>query len=387
MSPNFDEIIPRRHTDSMKFDGLEAWYGRPGLLPLWVADMDFRVPECVTAAIQRLVDHGIYGYHLKSPRYFAAIVDWWSRRHGYAVDPAGIVFSPGVVPALSHLVQALTDKGDGVLVQPPVYHPFFWAVQANGRRVVENRLLERDGRYSIDFDDLEAKAREAKLLILSSPHNPVGRVWRREELERIAELCLRHGLLILADEIHNDLVFPPHRHLPMASLSSEVDRITVTAHAASKTFNLASLSTAYLMIRDPALRERFQTASEPLHVEALNPFGLEAMAAAFQEGEPWRVALLDYLEGNYRFLRDHLTAHLPRVKVSPLEGTYLAWLDFREYGLAPQVLKASLIERAGLALNDGPLFGPGGEGFQRLNLACPRAILAEALERLPAALE
>jgi cystathionine beta-lyase len=387
VSPNFDEIVPRRHTDSMKFDGLEALYGRPDLLPLWVADMDFRVPECVTAALQRLVDHGIYGYHLKSPRYLEAILDWWARRHGYAVDPSGIFFSPGVVPALSHLVQALTDKGDGVIVQPPVYHPFFWAVQANGRRVVENRLLEQDGRYSIDFDDLETKAREAKVLILSSPHNPVGRVWRREELERIAGICLRHGVVILADEIHNDLVFPPHRHLPIASLSSEVDRLTVTAHAASKTFNLAGLSTAYLLIRDPVLQERFRKASEPIHVEALNPFGLEAMAAAFGQGEPWLAALLDYLDKNYRFLRDHLSAHLPRVKVSPLEGTYLAWLDFRGCGIELRELKARLVGRAGLALNDGSLFGSGGQGFQRLNLACPRVVLAEALVRLPAALE
>jgi cystathionine beta-lyase len=387
VKPNFDEVIPRRNTDCNKFDDLERRFGRADLLPLWVADMDFRVPDCVTAALVRLVAHGIYGYYLKRPSLFQAIVDWWGRRHGYAVDPDGIIFSPGVVPAISHLIQALTATGDGIILQPPVYHPFFWAVRTNERRLLENRLLERDRNYSIDFDDLEAKARQARLLVLCNPHNPVGRVWRRDELERIAEICLRHKLIILSDEIHNDLVFSPHRHLPIASLSPEVDRITVTTHAASKTFNLAGLSVAYMMIRDPALRETYRKASDPLHVEALNPFGLVATEAAFRDGEPWLAALLEYLWGNYEFLKDFLARKLPRVKAGPLEGTYLAWLDFRDYGFSAQDLKDCMIQKAGLALNDGPMFGPGGEGFQRMNLACPRAVLGEALARLRAALE
>jgi cystathionine beta-lyase len=384
--PNFDEIIPRRNTDSTKYDDLQARYGRADLLPLWVADMDFRVPDCVTAALRRLTDHGIYGYHLKTPKYAQAIVDWWARRHGYAVDPAGLFFTPGVVSAISHLVQALTVEGDGILLQPPVYYPFFWAVRVNERRLLENCLVEDNGVYSVDFDDLEAKARDAKLLILCNPHNPVGRVWRREELERIAEICLRHNVIILSDEIHNDLVFAPHRHVPIAGLSPEVDRITVTTHAASKTFNIASLSTAYVMIRDNGLRGAFRRVSERLHVEALNPFGLVATVAAFAGGEPWLDALLDYLRGNDRFLREFLATHLPGVKASPLEGTYLAWLDFRSYGFSPSELKERMIQKAGLALNDGPTFGPGGEGFQRMNLACPRAVLGQALERLEAAL-
>lgn len=384
--PNFDEIIPRHDTDSTKFDDLQRRFGRPDLLPLWVADMDFRVPDCVTAALQRLVDHGIYGYHLKSAKYLQAIAGWWARRHAYAVDPAGIFFTPGVVPALSYLVQALTARGDGIIRQPPVYHPFFWAVRSNERRLLENRLLERGGTYRIDFDDLEAKAREARMLILCNPHNPVGRVWRREELERIADICLRHELIILSDEIHNDLVFPPHRHVPIAGLSPEVDRITVTCHAASKTFNVAGLSTAYVLIRDPGLREAYRRASEPLHVEALNPFGLVSMAVAFDEGEPWLSALLAYLWGNYEFLKEFLAAHLPRVKASPLEGTYLAWLDFREFDFSPQELKECMIQKAGLALNDGPMFGPGGEGFQRMNLGCPRSVLQQALRQLREAL-
>ena len=386
MLRTFDEVIPREGTDCSKYDDRLSRYGRADVLPLWVADMDFHAPECVRQALQQLVDHNLYGYHLKTERYYRAIVDWWERRHRYAVDPAGIVFSPGVVPALSHLVQALTAKGDGIIVQPPVYHPFSRTVRVNERRLLENPLLEQGGEYTVDFDDLERKAREARLMILCSPHNPVGRVWGREELERVADICLRHGVTIISDEIHNDLVYPAFRHVPMASLSPEVDRITVTCHAPSKTFNLAGLSTAYIMIKDPELLQTFRKVSDVLHVEALNPFGLRAMEAAFTQGETWLAALLEYLAGNYRLLRRYCEECLPRVSPSPLEGTYLAWLDFRSYGFSSQELKDCIIQKAALALNDGPMFGPGGEGFQRMNIACPRQLLQQALDRLKAAL-
>ena len=386
MEEIFDRIIPRENTDCSKYDDRLKRFGRADVLPMWVADMDFRAPDCVRQALQELVDQNLYGYHLKTERYYRAIVDWWARRHRYAVDPASIIFSPGVVPALSHLVQALTVRGDGIILQPPVYHPFFWAVQANDRRMVLNPLREQGGEYSIDFDDLEAKAGEAKLLILCNPHNPVGRVWRREELARIAEICLRHGVTILSDEIHNDLVFRPWRHVPIAGLSPEVERITVTCHAASKTFNVAGLSTAYIMIPNAELRQTFKRVSDALHVEALNPFGLRAMEAGFTEGEPWLEALLEYLAGNYRILRSYCETQLPRLGVSPMEGTYLAWVDFRRYGFSSQELKDCIIQKARLALNDGPMFGPGGEGFQRMNLACPRQVLRQALDQLKTAL-
>jgi cystathionine beta-lyase len=382
----FDRIIPRENTDCSKYDDRLKRFGRADVLPMWVADMDFRAPDCVRQALQELVDQNLYGYHLKTERYYRAIVDWWARRHRYAVDPASIIFSPGVVPALSHLVQALTVRGDGIILQPPVYHPFFWAVQANDRRMVLNPLREQGGEYSIDFDDLEAKAGEAKLLILCNPHNPVGRVWRREELARIAEICLRHGVTILSDEIHNDLVFRPWRHVPIAGLSPEVEQVTVTCHAASKTFNVAGLSTAYIMIPNAELRQTFKRVSDALHVEALNPFGLRAMEAGFTEGEPWLEALLEYLAGNYRTLRSYCESQLPRLGLSPMEGTYLAWVDFRRYGFSSQELKDCIIQKARLALNDGPMFGPGGEGFQRMNLACPRQVLRQALDQLKTAL-
>jgi len=383
----FDEIIPRENTDCTKYDDRLNRFGRTDVLPMWVADMDFRAPECVREALQQLVDKNLYGYHLKTERYYRAIVDWWARRHRYVVDPAGIFFSPGVVPVLSHLVQALTAPGDGIILQPPVYHPFFWAVEINQRRLLLNPLVEQGGEYAIGFDDLEAKARQAHLLVLCSPHNPVGRVWRREELERVADICLRNGVTILSDEIHNDLVQRPHTHVPTASLSPEVERITVTCHAASKTFNIAGLSTAYVLIPAPELRRAFKPVSDALHVEALNPFGLRAMEAAFTRGEPWLEALLEYVAGNYRTLREHCGSRLPRLGVSPLEGTYLAWLDFRRYGLSREELKDRIIQKARLALNDGPMFGPGGEGFQRMNLACPRQVLRQALDRLKAALD
>jgi cystathionine beta-lyase len=384
MLQDFEEAIRRENTDCLKYDDRMKRFGRPDVQPMWVADMDFRAPACVREALLQLIDHGIYGYHLKTDKYYLAIIDWFQRRHRYAIAPESIFFTPGVVPALSHLVQALTKKGDGIIVQPPVYFPFFWAIQVNERQVLQNQLLEARGEYAIDFDDLEAKAREAAMLILCSPHNPVSRVWGREELERIADICLRHNVIILSDEIHNDLVYGAHRHVPIASLSPEVDRITVTCHSASKTFNLAGLSTAYVVISSPGLRQAYKEGVAPLHVEALNTFGLRAMEAVFTQGEPWLHELLEYLWGNYRTLSSFLEENLPRVKASPLEGTYLVWLDFRGWGLEQTSLRELIIGKARLGLHEGPTFGAGGEGFQRMNIACPRQALRNALDRLKA---
>ena len=384
MRQDFDEVILRENTDCVKYDDRQRRFGQTDVQPMWVADMDFRAPVCVREALLGVVEHGIFGYHLKTEKYYRAIVDWFQRRHHYAVDPQSIFFTPGVVPALSHLVQALTKTGDGIIVQPPVYFPFVWAIEVNGRRMLQNQLVETQGEYAIDFDDLEAKTRDATMLILCSPHNPVGRVWRREELERIAEICLRRNVLILSDEIHNDLVYRAHNHVPIASLSPEVDRITVTCHSASKTFNLAGLSTAYVIIQGPQLRQAYQEGVAPLHVEALNTFGLRAMEAAFTQGEPWLQELLEYLWGNYRALSGFLEENLPEVRPSPLEGTYLVWLDFRGWHLDQKALRELIIEKARLGLHDGPTFGPGGEGFQRMNIACPRHMIRKALDQLKA---
>lgn len=379
---DFDRVIPRRNTGCFKYDGLLAAFGRADLQPLSVADMDFRSPECVGEALQRLVDHGIYGYPVQSDASATAVAAWFERRHRYHVDPGAVIFTPGVIAAITCVLQALTAPGDAIIIQPPVYHPFFTIVPGSGRALLQNRLREEAGRYTIDYDDLEARSRQAKVLLFCSPHNPVGRVWRREELERVAEICLRNGLLIIADEIHNDLVYPPHAHVPIASLSPEVERITITCHAASKTFNLPGLFTAYAIVPDRALRRTLKQFLAPLHIESVNVFGLQALRAAYAEGEPWLAALLPYLAENYQALRAQLANSAPLVRLSPMEGTYLAWLDFRKYGLTPDALKARVRDEARLALNDGQIFGPGGEGFQRVNLACPRLVLVEAIQRL-----
>lgn len=382
MLQDFDEVIPRENTDCQKYDDRVNRFGRSDVQPMWVADMDFRAPACVREALLRLIDHGIYGYHLKTHKYYRAIIDWFQRRHHYAIEPQSIFFAPGVVSAVSQLVRALTKRGDGIIVQPPVFFPFFSAIEVNKRQLLQNQLLETRGEYTIDFDDLETKAREATMLILCSPHNPVGRVWRREELERIADICLRYNVTIVSDEVHNDLVYGAHQHVPIASLSPEVDRITVTCHSASKTFNLASLSTAYVLINGPELRQAYKDGAAPMHVDALNPFGLKAMEAVFTQGEPWLQQLLDYLWSNYRMVCSFLEENLPRVKLSPLEGTYLVWLDFRGWGLEDTILRELIIEKARLGLLDGPTFGPGGHGFQRMNIACPRQVLRNALDQL-----
>jgi cystathionine beta-lyase len=386
MPSRFDEIIPRRNTGSVKHDDLLSRFGSNGLLPMWVADMDFRAPECVEESLAALVKHGVYGYHLKTDGCLGAVVAWFGRRHRYAVSPESIVFLPGVVSALSCLVQALTAPGDAVIIQPPVYPPFFSVVRSQGRRLLENPLVERDGVYTFDYADLERKASGAALLILCSPHNPVGRVWRREELERVAEICLRHRLILVSDEIHSDLVFRPHVHVPTASLAPEVERITVTCHAASKTFNLPALATAYLLIAEPDLRRTVARLVEGLHIERPNLFGLRALEAAYTGGEPWLAELLDYLAGSYAWMRERVAERLPLVGLSPMEGTYLAWLDLRRYGLSAQELHERIVGRARLALNEGRMFGTGGDGFQRMNIGCPRATVVEAVQRLGAAL-
>ena len=387
MNHNFDEIIPRENTDCLKYDDKINRFGTLDVDPMWVADMDFRVPDFITQSFKKLIDHGIYGYHLKPDKYYNAIINWYQKRHNYSIRKEDIFFTPGVVPALSYLIQALTEKGDKIIVQPPVYYPFFWVATLNDRQIAYNQLVEKNNNYTIDFDDLEEKAKDAKMLILCNPHNPVGRVWNKDELEKIAQICLRNKVLIVSDEIHNDLVFEPFKHIPMASISPEVDNITITCHAASKTFNLAGLSTGYIFMKNQELRSVFKKYHTNLHVDGLNTFGLVSMAEAFTKGELWLNDLKDYLQGNYCFLKDYLNKYLPKIKISPLEATYMVWLDFREYGLSDKELKQFIIEKAKLGLNDGPVFGPGGSGFQRINIACPRTQVLKALDLLKIAVE
>jgi cysteine-S-conjugate beta-lyase len=382
MKYNFDEKIERKNTDCLKYDILLERFGASDIIPLWVADMDFRVCPEITYRFSQIVKLGIYGYHLHSEKYFDAIINWLFTQHQMKVDKQEICFTPGVVPAISYIIQALTKKGDGVLVQSPVYYPFFSVVKHNERQLFINQLIEKDNSYSVDFDDFEQKAKQSKMFILCSPHNPVGRVWRKDELQKMTDICLKYNVLIVSDEIHNDLVFEGYKHIPTSTLSEEVKQNTITCHSASKTFNLAGLSTAYIIISNPTLRSNFKKYYSNLHTDALNIFGLEAMAVAYTQGNSWHKELIKYLWDNYQFLVNYINQNVPTIKVTPLEATYLVWLDFRAYKLSDTELKQLIIEKAKLGLNDGPTFGIGGSGFQRINIACPRSVLVEAMERL-----
>ena len=387
MKPDFDRVPDRRGTASLKWDFQQRFAGTEGLLPLWVADMDFASPPEVIEALRRRAEHGVFGYTLEPESWFEAVAAWTLARHGWRLEREWLLPCPGVVPAIRLAIQAFSEPGDGVVIQPPVYYPFAESVRRNHRRLVENPLRLEGTRYSQDVQGLENAADgRARLLILCSPHNPVARVWRRDELESLGEACLRRQLIIVSDEIHCDLVLPGHRHLPTAALSGEIARRTVTLLSATKTFNLAGLGGSLAVIPDPELRERFHRAGKALWTDIANAFTVAASEAAWRHGAPWLEAVLAYVEANYRFLVDFLAARLPAAVVFPLEGTYLAWLDFRPLGLTDKELKDRILGRARVWLDDGPMFGTGGAGFQRLNLACPRATLAEALQRTVQAL-
>ncbi|EPR37505.1 aminotransferase class I and II [Desulfovibrio sp. X2] len=393
MAFDFDRIIERRGTDCEKWDGLAGLFGvdGPDVLPLWVADMDFAAPPAVVEALCARAAHGVYGYTAMLPQFFAATASWMRRRHGWEVEPEWIRYAPGVVAGLSMCIQALTEPGDKVLFQSPVYPPIFLSIERNGRVPVNNRLaIREDGKgrhYEMDFDDLEKKlASGVKLAVLCSPHNPAGRVWRNDELSRFVELCLRHGATPVSDEIHHDLVFAPHRHTVLAALSPEAADACVVCCAPSKTFNIAGLQTSNVIIKNPEIRTRFMRAQAANAVFDPNPFGVEALKAAYTEGEPWLDALLAYLTANLDHLRSRLAAELPGVTLFPAEAMHLAWIDCSGLGLSDQELEKKLLHEARLVLNMGPRFGPGGEGFVRLNFACPRATLDAGIDRFVRAL-
>ena len=385
MSYDFDSIVDRRGTSSLKWDFEERLAGRKGLLPLWVADMDFRAPGEIVDAIRERVEHGIFGYTLEPDSYFDAARSWLLRRHGWKVRREWMLASPGVVPSLVAAILACSEPGDGIVIQPPVYYPFAMRIEGNGRRVVENPLVLAGSRWEMDLEGLARVVDgRTKMLILCSPHNPVCRVWERDTLVKLAELCARKGIVIVSDEIHHDLVMKGYRHLPIASLSEEAASVAVTLVSATKTFNLAGLGGSLGIVPDDRLRARLKAVQRSLFAGVANATAVVAAEAAWRHGERWLEELLIYIEGNRRFLEGFLEARLPSVRLFPLEGTYLAWLDLRDLGLADALIKERLLQ-AGLWLDDGGMFGRGGEGFQRLNLACPRVVLAEAAERFAAA--
>jgi cystathionine beta-lyase len=389
MSTNydFDTVIDRSSTSSLKWSNPMSRCGVEEALPMWVADMDFASPPELLAALKTRVEHPIFGYTLRPDGFYQALEEWTKRRYGWKIQREWICNAPGVVPAINLAILAYTSPGDKVLIQSPVYYPFSSSVLNNGRQLVENRLLIRDERYFLDLADLERRIdSRTKLLILSSPHNPVGRVWSREELDSLVEICSRKGVIIISDEIHADLIMPGSKHTSLASISAEAERISVTCLAVSKTFNLAGLCTANVIIPDAKLRKAFLAMTDTIGLGMSNAFGIVAQEAAYTTGEAWLEALLPYIAANYSWLKDRLAREAAYLKVFPMEGTYLAWVDFSRAGMNDAELKAFLLKKARLWFDDGPMFGSGGEGFQRINLACPRVTLDLALDRLLGAL-
>ena len=349
--------------------------------------MDFRCPPAVIEALVARARQGIFGYTLPTDPYYEAVIGWIAQRHDWRVAREWIVLTPGVVPALNMLVQTCIAPGEKVLVQRPVYYPFFRAVENNGGEIASNSLVYEDGRYRMDFDDLAEKAADpaVKMAILCSPHNPVGRVWTPEELTRFGEICLENDVLVVSDEIHCDLIYGDHTFTAFAALDDAFLQHSVTCRAASKTFNLAGLKTSNIIIADEALRERFARTIERNGLMGGNAFGIVATEVAFTHGDAWLEAVMDYVEANYRFMATYLAEHLPALKIVPPEGTYLVWVDCRAWGMTPAARKALLMDQARVYLDEGELFGPEGEGFERFNIACPRPLLAEALARIKTA--
>ncbi len=382
MKYTFDQRIDRSGTSSVKYDFREVLFGKPDVIPMWVADMDFETPEFIREALIRRAQHPIYGYTLRSEEYYTSIIRWMQSHHNWEVAKDDIVYCPGVVPALNIAVMAFTEPGDEIIIQPPVYHPFFGAVTDHQRTLVQNPLVETAEGYRINFEELEQQAHTAKMLILCNPHNPVGRCWTREELQQLADICVRNNVLVVSDEIHGDLVLPAYRHQVFACLSPEAAGISISMHAPSKTFNLAGMATSSVIISNPELRERFSGWINKLHVWLGNLFGAETSIAAYTYGEPWQVELLQYVQANMDYVEDFIRNFIPGLRMVKPEATYMIWLDFRAFGLEPDALKQRIIEGAGLGLNPGTEFGTGGEGFMRMNVACPRAVVEEAMERL-----
>ena len=383
MHYNFDEIIPRRGTNSVKWDSAAD----AGVLPMWVADMDFRTAPAVTDALRCRVEHGVFGYTRVPDEYYQAIASWFGRRHGWTgIDKDWILYTSGVVPALSAVIKAFTQPGDCVLIQTPVYNCFFSSIRNNGCETVASPLCFNGRTYHIDFDDFEAKAADprVKLFILCNPHNPAGRVWTRAELQRMGDICLRHGVMVVADEIHCELVQPGHVYTPFASISDEFLHNSVTCNSPTKAFNIAGLQIANIICADDDRRQRIDRAININEVCDVNPFGVLALMAAYNEGEDWLDQLNDYLAGNYRCMADYCRRELPQFPIAELEGTYLVWMDCRALGLSSEELEHRLVEKAHLWLNAGTMYGPDGEGFMRWNIACPRARMLEGLERFKA---
>ncbi|HSM97596.1 MAG TPA: PatB family C-S lyase [Gallionella sp.] len=382
MGNEFDSVIPRNGTSSSKYDGRMDFFGASDVLPLWVADMDFAAPAAVRAALVARAAHPIYGYTVYPESLYEALVAWLQKRHDWPVDREWIVLCPGVVPSLHAAIIALSQPDDEVIVQPPVYAPFLAAPKTVGRRSLPNPLKFKDGRYGFDLEHFERCAAEgARLLLLCSPHNPVGRVWQPDELRALLEICRRYGIAVVSDEIHADLVYPGGHHTPLARLNDGTVKV-ITAVAPSKTFNIPGLALSALIVPDETDRAALAKAFGLLHAGAANPFSIVAFEAAYRNGAPWLDDLLGYLEVTYRMVHTFLQQHLPLIRLTAPEGTYLLWLDCRAMGLDDKQLNRFFVQQAKVGLSPGIIFGEQGSGFMRMNIAAPRSVIAEALEKI-----
>lgn len=383
---NFDEDIQREGTDSLKYDFTKEVFGTRDIIPMWIADMDFRTPEFIINALRERLNHEIMGYSFRPPEFYRSIKSWFGRRHGWIIEEDWICFSPGIVPALNLCTLAFTRPGDSVVIQPPVYTPFFGAVESHGRNLILNPLIENNGKWTMDLEGLEKNLTpEVKMVIISNPHNPVGRAWSADELRELGELCVRKNILILSDEIHCDLILPGYKHTPMAALSEKIAEITVTCTAPSKTFNLAGLSTSSLIISNPVLRKYFNSKIGRLHLGNGNIFGTAASVAAYTSGDEWLDALLGYIGENSKHVTEYFAKSVPEIIPVKPEATYMIWLDCRKLGMSAAELQEFFTFKAGVGLNEGSSFGQGGEGFMRMNLGTTRKIIAKALEQISGA--
>ena len=387
MKYDFDQVIDRSGNRAAKYDERMKKFGTEDVIPLWVADMDFRTAQPIIDACRQKAEEGIWGYTSRPDSYFEAVKSWEKRRNDWDVDTSLMSWSLGVVPALSAIVKIFSEENDKVMIQTPVYSEFYDVTEAWGRWVVENPIVEKDGKWTIDFEDFEKKAKEVKIFLLCSPHNPLGIVWTREELQKMADICIANDVLLVSDEIHSDLIFHGKKHLPTAMLSEETAGKIISCISGTKTFNLAGLQASATIFPNAEMKAKFDRFWMNMDVHRNNAFSSVAMEAAFNEGEEWLEQLLVYLDGNFEYVKDFCEKNIPRIKVNVPDATYLMWLDCRGLGMDNEALRAFMIEKAGLGLNEGYTFGRSLTGYMRLNAACPRSILQQAMKQLKEAVD
>lgn len=382
MDYNFDEVVCRKHTDALKLEALAPRWGRTDLLPMWVADMDFKTPPFIVEVMKKRMECEVFGYTARPESWYEAIISWQAHRHQWTITKEMISFVPGVVPALAMAVQAFTERGEKVMIQQPVYNPFAQVIRNNHRELVNCPLELKDGQYHINFEVFEEKIKGCKLFLFCHPHNPGGRVWTREELQKVAAICAQNNVIIVADEIHADLTLPPYQHIPFATVSEEAAQNSVVFASPSKAFNMAGLATSYAVITNPTLRRRFESYVEGNELAAGNVFAFNTVVAAYNKGEEWLQQMLNYVQGNVDEVIHYIEKYIPQLKVIVPQASYLVFIDFSALQLSQKEIVALCTDKAHLALNDGAIYGEEGKGYMRINLACPQSVVKQALIQL-----